>query len=151
MNLFLDIEGTLIESMDDQTPTIYFEKIREFVKSNCKTVWIFSYAIYNEEDMPENLLKFFQESFGVEIIIVPKMELYPIFQKRFGVISEMDFFDFSSNKQFGFQLFGMEVSSNEETKKFYKLDNEGILLIDDRVEDSDMTYNGFKIQTVRVT
>jgi hypothetical protein len=80
MNLFLDIEKTLIESMDDQTPTVYFDSIVEFVRKYHKKVYIFSFAIYDHSDMPSHLMRFFQESFQVPITIVPKNDLKEIYR-----------------------------------------------------------------------
>lgn len=130
MNLFLDLENTIIKSVDE--PVLIAENLPAIQKAvdSCQTLSIFSFAIHTEEDSKkcEPILNLVKETFGKEFTVVHKDLLKPILKSKFPWADDMDFMDLSNSKEEMFQLFCRSKFSDYEQDKF--------VLIDDMVENT---------------
>lgn len=134
---FLDIEETIIESVDCPTELIgQIEKIKSFVRSGDK-IFIFSFAIWSEDDMTESLRKLIESHFG-KFEIVFKNDLKPLFRNLFGIKDDLDFMDFSNNKETAFLLWVKENIINGNVK-------EDCLFFDDMISTMDIKINGVNV------
>lgn len=130
MNLFLDLENTVIKSVDE--PILISENLPAIQKAvdTCQTLSIFSFAIHTEEDSAKckHIFDLVKETFGKDFSIIHKDLLKPILRKKFPWMDEMDFMDMSVSKEDMFQLFCRDKFSEYESDKF--------ILIDDAVENT---------------
>ena len=102
--IFLDLEETVIESMDK--PRILFDqisKIKEFISPEDKIV-LFSFALWEESDLSNFVSDIVKEHFGA-FDVVFKNDLKPLFRNKFGIKDDLDFMDFSNDKETCFILF----------------------------------------------
>lgn len=163
LNLFLDIEGTIIESLDD--PRFMPENIERIQKTikvlEPATITIFSFAWHVIEDVDWKLMKEFEEMFGMKLNIFPKNDLMPIFKKHFRIADEMDFHDVCNSKEIGFMMFLRECSEHfwsipkifkkKEFEVWNECDEISFMLIDDKATQSDMTFKGDGTRVIGVT
>ena len=155
MNIFLDLEATIIESMDFPKRTEMARNIFSFcgnqIKRNRETkIFIFSFAIHDEEDAKkflnsgvcidiENELIFFgwnKLQFQTEDIIT-KNSLMPSFKKKIRFLDSIDFHDLCNDKELAFQCFcrfDSRVGKNTSN-----------VLIDDMVEDMEIGLDKLNI------
>lgn len=137
--VFLDLEGTLINSIDDPTfkneviDSILFKSLLE----QASNVHLFSWAITNQDD--EVKYKFLicavAERLGVKFkSIVLRDEMFPLFRRRFGMIDFNEFEDLcrSLGKEFVFQFF---IRENQEA---FSPKPKDFVLVDDMVEATKM-------------
>ena len=135
--IFLDLEETVIESMDN--PRILFEqisKIKEFISPEDKIV-IFSFALWEESDLNNFVSDIVKEHFGT-FDVVFKNDLKPLFRKKFGIKDDLDFMDFSNDKETTFILFIIDQikSGNIQTD---------CVFFDDMISTIDMNIAGKNI------
>lgn len=130
MNLFLDLENTVIKSVDE--PVLILENLDAIKKAvaNCTTFSIFSFAIHTEDDVSKYsaILELVKETFGKDFSVIHKDLLNPILKQKFAWMDDMDFMDMSNSKEDMFQLFCRNKFSEYESDKF--------ILIDDAVENT---------------
>lgn len=130
MNLFLDLENTVIKSVDE--PVLITENLDAIKKAvaSCTTLSIFSFAIHTEEDVSKYsaILDLVKETFGKDFTVIHKDLLKPILKGKFNWMDDMDFMDMSNSKEDMFQLFCRETFAAYESDKF--------ILIDDAVENT---------------
>lgn len=77
-HIFLDLEGTIIDSWDNRVP-VNLSKIKSFLEqNNIKEVNIFSFAIHNEDDLTEfcrdDFKGWLEEILNVKIVSHPTVE-----------------------------------------------------------------------------
>lgn len=157
LNLLLDIEGTIIESLDDRRfMTANIERIQKTIRVlEPATITIFSFAWHTIEDVDWTLMKEFEEMFGMKINIFPKNDLMPIFKKHFRIADEMDFHDICNSKEIGFMMLLRECSEDFlNIPKMFKIrewdfdifrEEISFLLIDDKATSSDITFKNSDI------
>jgi hypothetical protein len=140
--IFLDLEETIIESVD--CPTILSEqiqKIKKFIEPEDNIV-VFSFAIWEEKDMTKTLLNIVEEHFG-KFSTVFKNALKPLFRKKFGVKDDLDFMDFSNDKQTVFLLWIIEEINSGNLKT-------DCIFFDDRVTDIFLKVCGKSVEIKNV-
>lgn len=124
MNLFLDLENTVIKSVDE--PVLIAENLPAIQKAVdiCQTLSIFSFAIHTEDDAAKckHILDLVKETFGKDFSIIHKDLLKPILRKKLPWTDEMDFSDLSVSKEDMFQLFCRDKFSEYESDKFILID-----------------------------
>jgi hypothetical protein len=115
--LFLDLEGTIIKSVDD--PRILFDnilRIKRFLENReFDKIKLFSFAIYNESDIKlyHHCISIVEDLFKCKITdddIVTKHSLLPFYKEHFNftTLDEIDFLDLSTGKygkEIGFQIY----------------------------------------------
>ena len=135
MKLFLDIEKTIIESIDKPR---FLEKECDWIEEQIKlfgveNVRFFSFDLWGEKDLEtfDSVLRMICETLGIPFskdLFVLKNDLFPAFKKVFPTFQFEDFSDLTSGpfaKEIAFQIFVTEMC---ESGEFH--------LIDDMVRDS---------------
>ena len=148
MNLLLDIEGTVIESLGNpRWMDSNIEQIQKAIKiTKPETFTIFSFAWHEHSDIDGKLMNSFHEIFGMPFQVFPKNLLMPIFKKHFGIRDVMDFHDMCNSKEMGFMMLLKEIAENpgnvpiqfkpNRRKWGDRIDVFDFFLIDDRVSDN---------------
>lgn len=163
LNLLLDIEGTIIESLDD--PRFMVENIaniqRAIKELQPSTFTIFSFAWHDKNDIDLKLVEEFEKMFSIELNVLPKNDLVPIFKKHFRIADEMDFHDVCNSKEIGFMMFLRECSENflaipsffkkKEFEIWNKFDEIEFMLIDDKATGMSMTFERGDVRVVGST
>ena len=140
--IFLDLEETIIESMDN--PKILFdqiEKIKQFISEDDE-IKIFSFAIWEESDMNETVSNIISNHFG-KFSIVFKNDLKPLFRNKFGIKDDLDFMDFSNDKETCFTLFIIDQIKNG-------LINNDCIFFDDKISTIDLNVAGVNVSLKNV-
>lgn len=140
--IFLDLEETIIESMDN--PKILFEqieKIKHFISED-NEIKIFSFAIWEESDMNETVSNIISNHFG-KFSIVFKNDLKPLFKNKFGIKDDLDFMDFSNDKETCFTLFIIDQIKNG-------LINNDCIFFDDKISTIDLNIAGVNVSLKNV-
>jgi hypothetical protein len=154
-HLFLDLEKTWIESVDNQVFLNHnIEKIvKKFKSEQFDSVTIFSFAIHTLEDVESvrSVIEDISDRIGRFVRIQPKNELLPAFKKFFNIptMDLIDFHDFCNSKELGFQIFikeGIKEFSKDELTDI----GEEFVLIDDMVDNTILLFNGNRIETINV-
>ena len=117
------------------------------MKGEFDSITIFSFAIHEFSDLlPMNFIKKdIERVFLTEVGVIPKNVLIHSFRKHFKFHMSMeDFHDFSNNKGMSFQIHMMEKI------KDFGFDGDSFVLIDDMVDDMEMSFKGNKIKTINV-
>lgn len=155
-HLFLDLEKTWIESVDNQVfLNDNIEKIvKKFKTEEFDSVTIFSFAIHTLEDVESvrSVIEDISDRLGRIVRIQPKNELLPAFKKFFNIptMDLMDFHDFCNSKELGFQIFIKESIKELIGKDKLAVVGEEFVLIDDKVDDTVLMFNVNRIQTINV-
>jgi len=140
--IFLDLEETIIESMD--SPKILFEqieKIKHFISED-DDIKIFSFAIWEESDMNETVSNIISNHFG-KFCIVFKNDLKPLFKNKFGIKDDLDFMDFSNDKETCFTLFIIDQIKNGLIKN-------DCIFFDDKISTIDLNIAGINVSLKNV-
>jgi hypothetical protein len=145
--IFLDIELTLIHSMDNPTETEFAHKIFDFVK-NKQNIFIFSWAIHNNTDkfsfFNSPTFKWICSNLNIQIPIehiITKDSLRDSFSKQIRTLDLNDFHDVCQSKEIAFELF---CRFDERCQPFSKF-----LLIDDTVENKIVNVGNKEIVFLR--
>lgn len=140
--IFLDIEGCLLESMDNPTITSFADSIFKFAEQ-FENLFIFSWAIYNTDKFKfvnsptfEFLCSKLNKQIPIDNIIT-KESLVPSFNKKIKTLDLNDFHDICNSKEIAFELF---CRFDERVSNFKKF-----LLIDDTVENKIIDIGEKKI------
>lgn len=139
--IFLDLEETVIQSIDN--PILLHEnisKIKSFISSEDKII-LFSFALWERKDLTEHLSELIFSEFG-SFDVVWKMDLFPLFQKRFGIKDILDFMDFSNDKELCFQMFILEEILSGRCGE--------CIFFDDRIRTFDLRINSVLVKFVSV-
>lgn len=133
MNLFLDLEGTVIKSVDEPVLLTKFIPVIKQAVLECESLAIFSFAIHNDDDVMAYgpILDLVRETFGKEFRVIKKDELFPIMAEKLPGIDVMDFIDLSKDKEDMFRMFVRAKHSEFHGPDF--------MLIDDTVENTSMS------------
>lgn len=131
--IFLDVELTLIHSMDNPKEMDFAHKIFDFVRGK-ENIFIFSWAIHNNTDkfsfFNSPTFKWICENLNVQIPIeniITKDSLRDSFSKQIRTLDLNDFHDVCQSKEISFELF---CRFDERCQTFSNM-----LLIDDTVEN----------------
>jgi len=131
--IFLDVELTLIHSMDNPKEMDFAHKIFDFVRGK-ENIFIFSWAIHNNTDkfsfFNSPTFKWICENLNVQIPIeniITKDSLRDSFSKQIRTLDLNDFHDVCQSKEISFELF---CRFDERCQNFSNM-----LLIDDTVEN----------------
>lgn len=148
-SLFLDLEGTIIESMDN--PMI-LENIREewFTRliAEADEIHMFSWAITSDADIASSLwlIRHVEETIGIKFTsIVKRDDFFAFFRRKFGNIElfEMEEICRSLGKETVFQMFVRNIFANPNGCEIFSL-------VDDMVEDTILSVAGKRIETIKV-
>lgn len=145
--LFLDIEGTVIEDFDN--PAFMNEQIEAFsgLVRTAKELHCFSWAICNAIELRSvsPIMKEIENRIDRKFTsVIFRDDMFSVFRKKFGNIDRMEFDDIcrSLGKEIIFQIFIREVFDRKEPQEF--------ILIDDRVDDTNLEWNNCTIETINV-
>lgn len=155
--LFLDLEGTIIEDLDNPNflainRRLILDKIAE-----SQEVHLFSWAIVNEDDL--KLVKWIveevEEWLDIKFTsIVFRDDMFSMFRKQFGAIDMIEFNELcnSLGKEFVFQKFIRDSFIHE--KRFASRSEIEVTLIDDKVANTVLDALEFltfaRIKTIKV-
>lgn len=148
--VFLDLEGTIIDSMDN--PVFLSEHItREWftnILAEADEFHLFSWAITSAEDVKskEWLVRQVEETLGIKFkSIVLRDDFFPFFRSRFGHIDFVEFEEIcrSLGKETVFQMFIRNIFSNTGKCEIFQL-------IDDMVDDTILSGIFGRIETISV-
>jgi hypothetical protein len=147
--LFLDIEGTLIESMDSPNflTTILDSDWLKNLISKSNEIHCFSWAICNPKELESSkwLIRAIEERLDIRFkTMIFRDDLFLPFRKQFGNFSFMEFEEMCRllGKESIFQFFIRNVFERKEHTFF--------TLVDDMVEDTILSGAFGSIQTIRV-
>lgn len=146
--MFLDLEGTIIDSMDNPV----------FLPENIDSEWftdriadasefhLFSWAITSNQDVASSkwLISHVEERLGIKFTsVILRDDFFPFFKAKFGNIDFMEFEELcrSLGKETVFQLFIRNVFKNENACNMFTL-------IDDMVEDTILSGIFGRIETL---
>ncbi|MBP7284948.1 MAG: hypothetical protein KBA66_25400 [Leptospiraceae bacterium] len=139
--LFLDLEKTIIHSWDDPI-LINEERIINIIRSvNPSKIGIYSFAIYNKQD-----LDIFQKTilFALEGALHINIQTDLIFTVE--EIADTVLKTKKSDVRNFIQVYGKQRSFTEFIKEKYKEGN--FVLIDDLVENKEISENNIRIQLI---
>lgn len=148
-SLFLDLEGTLVESMDNP---IILDHIREEWFTNLITdaneIYLFSWAITSYADIGSSLwlIRHLEEMMGIKFTnIIKRDDFFSFFRGKFGNIElfEMEEICCSLGKEIVFQMFIRNIFRNPNGCEIFSL-------IDDMVENTVLSVAGKRIETIKV-
>lgn len=134
--IFLDIEETLIHSMDTPTETTFAHKIFDFVRGK-ENIFIFSWALWDENDVDRffnsHVFKWICDNVGQQIPkdrIISKHSLRESFSNFIRTVDLNDFHDICQTKEWSFESFVRFDSRVSEFNQF--------ILFDDRIENKSL-------------
>jgi hypothetical protein len=145
--IFLDIEATLIQSMDSPVEMNFAHKIFDFVRGK-ENVFIFSWALWDENDVEKfvnsHIFKWICENVGQTIPrerIISKHSLRDSFSNFIRTVDLNDFLDICQSKEWSFESFVRFDSRVSEFNQF--------IFFDDRVENKSMRIGPKEIWFVK--
>lgn len=139
--IFLDLEETVIESVDNPKELhSQITAIKKFIQPEDKII-LFSFALWEPKDLSEKVSKIVLENFG-SFEVVWKLDLLPLFKSKFGIKDDLDFMDFSNDKQTVFLLFITEQCLSGTVGD--------CIFFDDKIQTFNMTINEKLIQLKNV-
>lgn len=147
-SLFLDLEGTIIDSMDNPV----------FLPENIDSEWftgriadasefhLFSWAITSNQDVASSkwLISHVEERLGIKFTsVILRDDFFPFFKAKFGNIDFMEFEELcrALGKETVFQFFIRNIFNNENACNMFTL-------IDDMVEDTILSGIFGRIETL---
>ena len=127
----------MIESVDNPKELhSQITAIKNFIQPQDKIV-LFSFALWEPKDLSEIVSNIVLDHFG-SFEVVWKLDLLPLFKKKFGINDILDFMDFSNDKQTVFQLYIIEQCLNGSVGD--------CIFFDDKIQTFDMKINNKVIQ-----
>lgn len=149
-SLFLDLEGTIIESIDNPVFLSAFIESQWFIRnlSEADEFHLFSWAITSSSDLDSKkwLITQVENRLGIKFnSVIFRDDFFPFFRSKFGNIDFIEFEEIcrSLGKECVFQMFIRNVFDNTG-----KCDR--FVLIDDMVDDTTLTGIFGRIDTFGV-